>query len=412
MVHSYNDQTILRKSKLFEISQYSNNTYVLFNKKNDTRLSISEPTKILINLIDGETNLRELTIKLNQQLQSNLTTESLIEVITDKLMGYGILEDDDDIKTRGFTNFLNLKIKILSAPVVKVVTKPFISFFSVKAFYTILIITYVTIIYNTYQLDVRTVYKHLDASALIFSLALYYISILIHEIGHASACYKFNVPGGEIGFGFYFLFPAFYSDVSNAWRLPRNQRLIVDLGGVYLQGLFCAFLMIIFGITKNLIFIYPALLIVGNIIMNLNPFLRFDGYWIMSDLLNIPNLRSKSRISFRLLIRSLKNRSEVWKNNKMNRYLVAYYILRLLFIILVYLFLGSYYLTDIVYFIPNLFSFFKTMYLQFPDITFTLVKNQFAPLFIPMVFYLIVIRKTKSISSKIKRKIKNAPKSI
>ena len=67
---------------------------------------------------------------------------------------------------------------------------------------------------------------------------LYMLSGLIHELGHTAACRYFKCPHGGIGFGLYYIFPAWYADVTQAWRLSGRQRAVVDLGGVYFQSVF------------------------------------------------------------------------------------------------------------------------------------------------------------------------------
>ena len=55
-------------------------------------------------------------------------------------------------------------------------------------------------------------------------------SSLIHELGHASACHYFQIPHGNIGFGLYLNIPVFYTDVSQAWKLTRRERFLINIG--------------------------------------------------------------------------------------------------------------------------------------------------------------------------------------
>jgi putative peptide zinc metalloprotease protein len=65
-------------------------------------------------------------------------------------------------------------------------------------------------------------------------LVLYGCSIL-HEFGHAAAGKRFGATPGDIGFGFYFIAPVFFSDLSDVWKLPPKERIIVNLGGIYFE---------------------------------------------------------------------------------------------------------------------------------------------------------------------------------
>jgi putative peptide zinc metalloprotease protein len=82
--------------------------------------------------------------------------------------------------------------------------------------------------------------------------------------------------------------------VSSAWKLPPAQRVIIDLAGIYLELLFCTALGLAFLLTQNYLFLNVSLVVMAATYINLNPLLRFDGYWATSDLLRVPNLRATS----------------------------------------------------------------------------------------------------------------------
>jgi putative peptide zinc metalloprotease protein len=133
---------------------------------------------------------------------------------------------------------------------------------------------------------------------------LFVASLLAHELGHASACARFGAPPSEIGFVLYLVYPSFYSNVSAAWTLPRRQRLLVDLGGVYFQLLFGAALALVHAVAP-----WPPLrvalaFIAGSCLLSLNPLLKFDGYWVLADALGVTNLRQQTmRLAGRLVRR-------------------------------------------------------------------------------------------------------------
>ena len=112
----------------------------------------------------------------------------------------------------------------------------------------------------------------------------------IHELGHASACKYLNINQDGIGVGLYLIFPVLYTNVSNIWNLSRNKRLLVNIAGVYFQFIFLIITIIIFIFTQNNLLKYLIHIININILVTLNPFFRFDGYWIVSDILGVPNL--------------------------------------------------------------------------------------------------------------------------
>lgn len=136
-----------------------------------------------------------------------------------------------------------------------------------------------------------TVNAYIVIGLLIFML----FSSVIHEIGHASACKFFNIHHGGIGFGLYLNFPVLYTDVTEVWRLKRRQRCIVNMAGVYFQSYLLLITLLIYFMTGHDMPRYMILVINLGFIMTLNPFFKFDGYWMISDILGIPNLRERSK---------------------------------------------------------------------------------------------------------------------
>lgn len=121
------------------------------------------------------------------------------------------------------------------------------------------------------------------------------LSSFFHELGHASGCKYFKIKHGGIGFGLYLNFPVLYTDVTEIWKLERHQRYIVNIAGVYFQSFGLFTLLITYILTDNEIIKYLILIMNFGFLITLNPFFKFDGYWIASDLLGVPNLRSRSK---------------------------------------------------------------------------------------------------------------------
>jgi putative peptide zinc metalloprotease protein len=132
--------------------------------------------------------------------------------------------------------------------------------------------------------------------------AVFVLIKLIHELGHAFACRRFGGECHELGIMFLVFIPTPYVDASAAWAFPsRWQRMFVGAAGMIVE-LFVASLLCFFWVSvgdKNSLpaeLAYNAMLIasVSTLVFNANPLLRYDGYYILSDFLEIPNLRQKS----------------------------------------------------------------------------------------------------------------------
>ncbi len=235
-------------------------------------------------------------------------------------------------------------------------------------------------------------------------------SSFFHELGHASACKYFGVRHGGIGFGLYLNFPVLYTDVTEVWKLDRKQRCVVNLAGVYFQSYWLIILLLAFFLTGNDIVRYLILIMNLGFVMTLNPFFKFDGYWIASDLLGVPNLRQ----------RSLELLGYVWKKMRKIPEGKRPYLLQirplerfglLVYSVVVNFFMGFYFL----YVIPTfLYRFVQT----FPDAVNELIlylSNRMVPpfallrnigmqvVFISLIGYLVY----KLVTPFVKRHVRN-----
>jgi putative peptide zinc metalloprotease protein len=124
-------------------------------------------------------------------------------------------------------------------------------------------------------------------------LIVLFISSIYHELGHATAACYYNCKVGDIGVGLYLFKPVLYTDLSSTWKLSRKRRVIIDMGGIYFQ------LVMVNAISLLLLFLNSSelkvavLSIIVLAILNLNPFLRLDGYWILTDWLGIVNVNNR-----------------------------------------------------------------------------------------------------------------------
>ncbi len=127
-------------------------------------------------------------------------------------------------------------------------------------------------------------------SLLLLVLALSAASAGFHELGHAAACRRGGATPGAIGVGLYLVWPAFYTDVTDSYRLNRGGRLRVDLGGLYFNAIFGVAVFVawtVLGADALLLVIAAQLLQMAR---QLVPFVRFDGYHILADITGVPDL--------------------------------------------------------------------------------------------------------------------------
>jgi putative peptide zinc metalloprotease protein len=111
---------------------------------------------------------------------------------------------------------------------------------------------------------------------------------LFHELGHASAMRRAGATHGEIGVALYVVVPVYYTDVTHAYRLPRRDRIRVDLGGMYFDLISTLVLFALYHLTSQPVFLLAIVLTGLNVLREFTPFMRFDGYYLMADLIGVP----------------------------------------------------------------------------------------------------------------------------
>lgn len=126
------------------------------------------------------------------------------------------------------------------------------------------------------------------------ALALF-VGVIFHEIGHASATLRFGAAPGSIGIGLYLFYPSMFTDVSDAWRLKPLQRVSVDVAGIYFQIIFLLAISLLHRTNSAMWLSWITYLTLISLGQTLNPFLKMDAYWILTDAVGIPNLHLRAR---------------------------------------------------------------------------------------------------------------------
>ncbi len=153
------------------------------------------------------------------------------------------------------------------------------------------------------------------------------LATAFHEIGHASAVRYGGARPGVMGVGIYIVWPAFYTDITDAYRLGKWGRLRADTGGMYFNALFA----LAIGGAYALTGLEPLLLLIVlqnfAIIQQSLPFLRLDGYYIISDLTGVPDMFSRIKPVLRSLIPGRPADERVTELKPWVRWVVTAYVL-------------------------------------------------------------------------------------
>ena len=125
---------------------------------------------------------------------------------------------------------------------------------------------------------------------LLVVFAVTVLSAGFHEFGHAAAARYGGATPGAMGAGLYLVWPAFYTDVTDSYRLGRGGRVRTDLGGLYFNAIVAVAMFGLWWATR-----WDALLLVIatqvlQMLRQLAPLVRFDGYHVLADVTGVPDL--------------------------------------------------------------------------------------------------------------------------
>ena len=161
-------------------------------------------------------------------------------------------------------------------------------------------LTLVVVEFDVFRAKLPEFYQFFSVhNAILLALVLGATKVM-HEFGHGLTCKHFGGECHEMGVMVLVLTPCLYCNVSDSWMLPSKwQRAAIGAAGMYVELIIAAAATFIWWFTKtgtlnmiclNIIFVSS----VSTILFNANPLLRYDGYYILADVVEIPNLRQKA----------------------------------------------------------------------------------------------------------------------
>jgi len=271
----------------YVITPYQTGKWIL--ELSGAHFIVNTDTKSLIDILSTQQNYTEALEKFNLDFSTTLTENEFTGFIENIFTEIPIFKDSS-VEAKASKGFIKFQKKLLS-PFLAGQAASIISFlFNRKLFwifFPVLSLAGLFLVFNT-------PISSLNNISPVWILMLYTVTMFLHELGHIAACRKFTGKNGEIGFGIYFIFPVLYSNISSVWHASKQERIITNLAGIYMQ-LWC--MLIFYGfywVTQNTTSLYLAYFITLYSFIQIIPFIRSDGYWLLSDITSTPNLLEKS----------------------------------------------------------------------------------------------------------------------
>src|SRR4051812_12088789 len=211
-----------------------------------------------------------------------------------------------------FHNYLFFRIPLVRPDKFLERTLPLAELFFTRSFFSIVLVLFVV--------DLYLVSREWDelrrTFAYFFNLqgGLYFViagsfSKILHELGHAYAAKRYGVRVPAMGVAFLVLCPFLYTDVGETWKLAdRKKQIVIASAGMATELALALFATLLWTITpegaaKQVLFILATTTWVMTLAVNASPFMRFDGYFVVSDALDFPNLHERSGACARWWIR-------------------------------------------------------------------------------------------------------------
>jgi putative peptide zinc metalloprotease protein len=250
----------------------------------------------LLHEVDGKRSYAELADALSEASGRLLTAEDVRFLVDAKLRPLGVLRrpDGSEPRTRKANPLLGLRCKLVlsNTRVTNGIAGIFTPLFHWPAVVAVLVGFFATTWWLAFDMGIASAAHQAlyEPALLLLVLGLTFASAAFHEIGHAAACRFSGAKPGGMGVGLYLVWPAFYTDVSDAYRLGRAGRLRVDLGGLYFNAIYGLATLGLWALVH-----WDALLlvIVAQLVMmvrQLTPIVRFDGYHVLADATGVPDL--------------------------------------------------------------------------------------------------------------------------
>lgn len=182
-------------------------------------------------------------------------------------------------------------------------TYPFISPIFSKPFMTVVFMLLGYGIFLSVQRvdEITTTFmSYLNLEGIILLVGSTILVKIIHELGHAYTATKYGVPVTTIGVAFIVLYPILYTETTNAWKMKnRNERLTIAAGGLMAELALASVTLILWhhltpGLLQSLCFMVAVVSMLASLLVNLNPLMKFDGYYLFSDLVGVDNLQDRS----------------------------------------------------------------------------------------------------------------------
>jgi putative peptide zinc metalloprotease protein len=250
----------------------------------------------VLEAVDGRRTVEDIAAQASQASGRLISAENVRTLMDSQLLPLGLLRlaDGSQPEVRKADPLLGMRFRytVTDPERTRRITAPFAALFNplivVAVTAAFLAACWWVLMVKGLGSATHEAFEHPVLLLLIFAITI--VSAGFHEFGHAAAARKGGATPGAMGAGLYLVWPAFFTDVTDSYRLGRGGRLRTDLGGLYFNGIVAVAIMALWWATG-----FDALLLVVvtqilQMVRQLLPLVRFDGYHILADATGVPDL--------------------------------------------------------------------------------------------------------------------------
>jgi putative peptide zinc metalloprotease protein len=268
----------------------------IVNRADGQPVQLPKPLFLIAQQLDGTKSYTDIAQSVSQSYEKDLGPGDVKVLVEQKLAELGLLEGagapEPEVRKEDPLLALNLKTAVLPAWIVRAATTIFYPLFFPPVIIGVLGGLVALDIWLFVNHGVAQSFRHLlnQPATLLLVLAMMVVGTFFHEMGHATGCRYGGAKPGAVGVGIYLIWPAFYTDVNDAYRLGRGGRVRTDLGGVYFNSIFSLCVAGLYFLTG---YEFLLLVVIGQhfqMLQQFMPFLRLDGYYLVADITGVPDL--------------------------------------------------------------------------------------------------------------------------
>nr|MDQ6915672.1 hypothetical protein [Actinomycetota bacterium] len=246
--------------------------------------------------VDGRRDAEAIATALSHRIERQVTAENVEMLLDEQLRRLGIVagRDGETAEVQKLDPLLALKFRtrVVPARLVHGLTTIFKPLFWPPVMVAVVagmlgLVGWLFFVHGISQSIRHVLYQ---PALLLMLVGGVVVATAFHEVGHATGTRYGGAKPGVMGVGIYIVWPAFYTDITDAYRLGKWGRLRADVGGMYFNAVFALAVAAAYAATGFEPLLLLIVLQVFAIVQQSLPFVRLDGYYIISDLTGVPDM--------------------------------------------------------------------------------------------------------------------------